>query len=60
MVEIVVWQYSTDVFHAISKDVWDKYASVFKAVWIASSFKGSNGAGHIFTEPLHHLNNQLR
>ncbi|BFY97386.1 hypothetical protein BsWGS_00426 [Bradybaena similaris] len=59
MVEIVVWQYSGDVLHTIGNDVWDKYARLFKAVWIASSFKGSNEAGHIFTEPVHHLNNQL-
>jgi hexosaminidase len=30
--------------------VWDKYAEVFPAVWIASAFKGATGSDKYITD----------
>jgi hypothetical protein len=32
------------------RQVWDKYASVFPAVWIASAFKGATGSDKYITD----------
>ncbi|CAG5130349.1 unnamed protein product [Candidula unifasciata] len=57
LVEIMVWHYTKYVAETINTDVWDKYAKVFKSVWIASAFKGATGARQFYTEPLYHLEN---
>ncbi|BFZ02196.1 hypothetical protein BsWGS_05235 [Bradybaena similaris] len=57
LVEIMVWHYTKYVADVITNDVWDKYAKVFKSVWIATAFKGATGARQFYTEPRYHLEN---
>lgn len=56
----MVWHYTKYVADTITNDVWDKYAKVFKSVWIATAFKGATGARQFYTEPLYHLENHYR
>uniref|UniRef100_A0A0B7BHY6 beta-N-acetylhexosaminidase n=1 Tax=Arion vulgaris TaxID=1028688 RepID=A0A0B7BHY6_9EUPU len=59
LVEIMVWHYTKRVSEIIRSDVWNKYARVFKSVWIASAFKGATGARQFFTEPDYHIQNHF-
>ncbi|XP_063237565.1 hexosaminidase D-like [Bacillus rossius redtenbacheri] len=56
-VEPVVWKYTPDVASYIASDVWEKYAAVFHAVWIASAFKGATGPDKYVTDSSYHLEN---
>nr|CAD7260043.1 unnamed protein product [Timema shepardi] len=48
-VEPVVWKYTPDVA-ILTSEMWDKYSSVFPAVWIASAFKGATGPDKYVTD----------
>nr|CAD7602261.1 unnamed protein product [Timema genevievae] len=55
-VEPVVWKYTPDVA-ILTSEMWDKYSSVFPAVWIASAFKGATGPDKYVTDISYHLEN---
>lgn len=40
LVDIMIWKYLTDVSYYITDELMQKYARIFKEVWIASAFKG--------------------
>ncbi|KAJ9592969.1 hypothetical protein L9F63_015339 [Diploptera punctata] len=50
LLEPVVWKYTPDVVNSIASEVWNKYAAVFPAVWIASAFKGATGSDKYITD----------
>lgn len=50
LVEPVVWKYTPSIDSYLSKDIWDKYATVFGSVWIASAYKGATGPDKIVTD----------
>lgn len=47
LVEPVVWSYGPVI--SLPSDMWQKYALVFRSVWVASSFKGATGPDQITT-----------
>ncbi|GLH02851.1 Hexosaminidase domain-containing protein [Gryllus bimaculatus] len=55
--EPVVWKYSPDLVTSIGSDIWEKYISVFPAVWVASAFKGATGPDKYVTDISYHLEN---
>lgn len=50
LVEPVVWKYTPSIDSFLPVDIWDKYATVFGSVWIASAFKGATGPDKITTD----------
>lgn len=57
LVEPVVWKYTADVYSDLGYDIFNKYARVFKKIWIASAFKGATGADQYLTPIFHHVSN---
>lgn len=47
--EPVVWKYTPDVSTDLVAEMWEKYASVFPAIWLASAFKGATGSNKYIT-----------
>ncbi|GFS05600.1 hexosaminidase D [Elysia marginata] len=58
-VEIMVWHYTPNVTQKVGHENFEKYGRLFKAIWIASSFKGATGSRQFYTEPLYHLKNHI-
>ncbi|XP_037036427.1 hexosaminidase D isoform X2 [Bradysia coprophila] len=59
LVEPMIWVYAEDVYRFIPSQTWEKYASVFRTAWIASSFKGAHGEQLIIPPARRHLENNL-
>uniref|UniRef100_A0A1B6LZF5 beta-N-acetylhexosaminidase n=1 Tax=Graphocephala atropunctata TaxID=36148 RepID=A0A1B6LZF5_9HEMI len=57
LVEPVVWKYTPTVDTYLPAEIWDKYATVFGSVWIASAFKGATGPDKFVTDISYHLEN---
>ncbi|CAH1395896.1 unnamed protein product [Nezara viridula] len=57
LVDIMVWFYEPAPFFNIPIDLWNKYATIFKKVWIASAYKGATGACQILPVIQHHVSN---
>ncbi|CAL8137253.1 unnamed protein product [Orchesella dallaii] len=57
LVEILIWNYHPDVHNRIRPNVWEKYAKIFKAVWIGSAFKGADKPNSIMANETHYLSN---
>lgn len=60
LVEPVVWKYTTDPAAALTDQLWESYASVWPAVWIATAFKGATEPDRYYTDISHHLENHQR
>lgn len=56
-IEPVVWKYTPDIDTQLPFTLWEKYAKVFPAVWIASAFKGATGSDKYTTDIYYHLEN---
>lgn len=59
LVDIMVWKYVTDVSNFITDDLLQKYAKIFKNMWIASAFKGATGPDQMVTDARYHLANHV-
>lgn len=46
------------IFYLWAIDLWEKYASVFPNIWIASAFKGATEMTQIITPTRYHVANQ--
>lgn len=57
LVDIMVWFYEPAPYFGIPEELWSKYMSIFKNVWIASAFKGATGACQILPVINHHISN---
>jgi len=57
LVEPVVWKYTPDIDTYLPDTMWDKYASLFGSVWIASAFKGATGVDKLVTDIEYHWEN---
>lgn len=57
LVEPVVWKYTPNIDTFLPDAMWDKYATVFKSVWIATAFKGATGPDKYITDIDYHLRN---
>lgn len=40
-------------------DLFERYAAVFKNIWVASAFKGATGSTQFLPPIQHHINNNL-
>jgi hexosaminidase len=49
----------SDVENAITPMMWEKYARIFKSVWIGSAFKGANKPNSVIVNETLYLNNHL-
>lgn len=56
-IEPVIWKYTPDINSALPPELWDKYSTIFPAVWIASAFKGATGPDKLLTDIGYHLDN---
>ena len=45
LVEPMIWGYEDNILECFPTGMFDRFASVFDDMWIASSFKGSSGKG---------------
>lgn len=50
LVEPVVWKYTPSIDSFLPDLLWDKYATVFNCVWIATAFKGATGPDKYLTD----------
>lgn len=50
MIEPVVWKYTPIIDTYLPEEMWDKYATVFQNVWIATAFKGATGPDKYITD----------
>ncbi|XP_065647373.1 hexosaminidase D isoform X5 [Hydra vulgaris] len=41
LTDIMVWGYGPNLDNHFPKDMWEKYLTTFKSLWLASSFKGA-------------------
>lgn len=57
--DIMVWKYTQVVAEFITDAILDKYARIFKSVWIASAFKGASGPDSMITDVRLHLENHV-
>ncbi|XP_015604191.1 hexosaminidase D [Cephus cinctus] len=60
LVEPVVWKYTTDPGASLNDLLWDNYALVWPAVWIATAFKGATAPDRYYTDIAYHLENHQR
>lgn len=58
-VELMVWKYTPNVEDQITKSIWEKYASLFSSIWVASAFKGATTPKTTFPNAEYHLENHL-
>jgi len=56
-VEVIVWNYDGDVESRLPFHVWDRYARLFKVVWVGSAFKGANKPNSVIVNETVYLNN---
>ncbi|XP_076330430.1 hexosaminidase D-like isoform X1 [Tachypleus tridentatus] len=56
-VEPMVWHYLPPDEFRLGKSFWEKYASIFPNIWIASAFKGATDMTQMLTPPSYHLLN---
>jgi len=55
----MIWSYVDDLTEYFPTGMWQRYSDVFDEIWIASSFKGSNGPLSNIPPIQHHINNHL-
>ncbi len=54
-----IFLYLKDIYRFIPSQTWEKYSSVFRTAWIASSFKGAHGEQLMIPPARRHLENNL-
>jgi len=59
LVDIVVWNYVSDVEIKLDDALWSKYSKVFRSVWIGSAFKGANKVNSIVVNETLYLRNHF-
>lgn len=57
LVEPVVWKYTPTIESFLPDLLWDKYATAFNCVWIATAFKGATGPDKYTIDIAYHLEN---
>ncbi|ODM88604.1 Hexosaminidase D [Orchesella cincta] len=57
LVDILVWNYCSDVHNRIGPNVWEKYERIFKSVWIGTAFKGADKPNSLVANEIHYLAN---
>ena len=55
----MVWSYVDDLTGYFPLGMWQRYSDAFDEIWIASSFKGSNGPLSNIPPLQHHINNHM-
>ncbi|XP_008211560.1 hexosaminidase D [Nasonia vitripennis] len=60
LVEPVVWKYTTDPVSALTDQLWENYAIVWKSVWVATAFKGATAPDRYYTDISYHMENHQR
>lgn len=58
-VQPMVLSTMTNPAETLTSDLWSKYRTTFRFMWVASSFKGSTGSGRVMTDAVYHLKNHL-
>ncbi|XP_049776034.1 hexosaminidase D-like isoform X1 [Schistocerca cancellata] len=56
-VEPMVWHYLPAEAFQLSADMWERYASVFNTLWVATAFKGATGSSQNLPVIQHHISN---
>ncbi|EDV24678.1 uncharacterized protein TRIADDRAFT_2986, partial [Trichoplax adhaerens] len=54
----MVWAYWSNLDEYFPTGMWQRYAKVFREVWIASAFKGAGGSDNDFPPIQQHVGNQ--
>lgn len=59
-VQPMIWVYTEEIKNFITPEIWQKYASIFPTVWIASAYKGAHGETLMIPPSRRHLENTLQ
>lgn len=54
----MIWHYLPTEEFKLKNALWEKYASVFPNIWIASAFKGATEMTQLITPTRYHISNQ--
>ncbi|PRD31441.1 UNVERIFIED_CONTAM: Hexosaminidase D [Trichonephila clavipes] len=54
----MIWHYLPMDEFKLKNALWEKYASVFPSIWIASAFKGATEMTQLITPARYHISNQ--
>ncbi|KAL1117110.1 hypothetical protein AAG570_004438, partial [Ranatra chinensis] len=60
LVDPMVWIYDSSATFHLSDDLWQKYTSVFRNIWVASAYKGATGSFQILPILEHHVGNHVQ